>query len=201
MNHGRIKEKKLRLHELYTEFERIATPYAGMAVCRKGCSDCCTSVGDVDATTLEAFFILEHIRSLPSPAQKEISKRLKQHRREKEKSRFVRCAFLDGKNACAIYHLRPFSCRRLYSLEVCGESGPTVHRRIWELGEETAFAIQTLDDNGYSGHLAHILQLLGDARFFKIYLEGSLAPDDVRDFGLKYNIIVNKFITDPPAGV
>ncbi len=192
-----ISAKKKELFNLYDRFEDAARSFAATAVCRAGCADCCTSVGDVDGTTLEGFLILQLMKSLGDKERKELGKSLKENRRERERSKFARCGFLKKDDTCSVYAVRPFSCRRLYSVKQCGESGPVVHRRIWELGREVEAAILALDDTGYSGHLSYILQLLGDARFSKIYLDGGFSPDDIRDFALKHNIVVNRFAGQP----
>jgi Fe-S-cluster containining protein len=194
MNDTTIREKKSKLYELYDAFAESARPFTGMAVCKVGCADCCTSVGDVGATTLEGFLILEHIRTRFSAGQKELSKRLKQNRKDREVSKLARCAFLQKDNTCAVYQFRPFSCRRLYSLKQCGESGPMVHRQVWDLAREIEASIQAVDDTGYSGHLSHILQILSDAGFLKTYLEGGFSPDDISEYALKHNIIINRFV-------
>jgi hypothetical protein len=188
-----IAQKKTKLLELYREFSDLAGPRIVGSVCRSGCSDCCTTVGNVDATTLEGFLLLEEIGSRTLPERKELGKRLKQNRREREKSAIARCAFLGKDNTCAVYGARPFSCRRLYSLVRCGESGPTVHRDVWELAGSIESSIMALDDTGYSGHLSHILQLFGNAAFRATYLGAGFDPDAVRDFALKHDIVVNRF--------
>ena len=102
----------------------------------------------------------------------QLKKMIEENAREKEESIYTRCAFLQDNLSCAIYPVRPFSCRRLYSLVRCGENGPTVHRQVWQMAEETIAAIQALDGDGCFGHLSHILLLLQEPRFRKTYLSG-----------------------------
>jgi Fe-S-cluster containining protein len=192
-----IKEKTRQLYELYRQFETASQPYISSAVCKPGCADCCTTVGNVDITTLEGLIILRHLQSCPPALQKDLSKRLKLNRKEKMESKYARCAFLDAANRCAIYTVRPFSCRRLYSVKPCGETGPTVHRQVWEMAENIVSAIQVLDSNGYSGHLSYVLQLLNDARFKKIYLNDQFFPDEIKEFAQKHALLINRFTTTP----
>jgi len=192
-----IKENRTKLFELYAQFEDATRPHLADAVCKPGCADCCTTVGDVDATTLEGMVILGHVQTLPSSVQKDFHKKLKQNRKVKSELIYARCAFLLANNTCGIYAARPFSCRRLYSLKPCGETGPTVNRKVWELSEETVAAIHGLDSTGYSGHISFILQLLNDSVFRKTYLTGGFSPDDIRELARKHRIVINRFAGVP----
>lgn len=188
-----IGEKKQQLLDLYGDYTKIAQPYLASAVCKKGCADCCTTVGSVDITTLEGFIILKHLKGLNPTIQQDLNKKLKQNRKTKQESKFARCAFLQVDNSCAIYPLRPFSCRRLYSIRLCGESGPTVHRQAWEAAEQICLAIQQLDNTGYMGHLSYVLQLLNDPKFLKTYLSGEFSPEDIRSFAMNHGLFINRF--------
>ena len=188
-----FKGKRERLFGLYDQFETAARPFIDAAVCKAGCADCCTSVGNVDATTLEGMVILTHLQNLPPADQKAFDRKLKENRKAKETSVFARCAFLLPSDTCGIYAVRPFSCRRLYSVRACGETGPMLHRQLWAQSEETLEAIHQLDDTGYSGHLSFILQLLRDARFRKTYLTGGFSPEAVEAFGKRHGLVINRF--------
>lgn len=187
-----IEIKKQQLFDLYGDYAKITQPYLASAVCRNGCADCCTTVGSIDITTLEGFIILRHLKGLSPTAQKNLNKRLKQNRKIKQEAKFARCAFLQDDNSCAIYPLRPFSCRRLYSIRKCGESGPTVHRQAWEAAEQIRLAIQQLDNTGYMGHMSYILQLLNDPKFLKTYLSGEFSPEDIRTFAMNHGLFINR---------
>ncbi len=192
-----MREKKDQLLKLYEEFEETAKGYLESAVCAPGCADCCTNVGNVDAATLEGLLILSYLQNLPSSRRDYFARKLKENRKTKERSAYARCAFLLENNTCGIYEVRPFSCRRLYSIKVCGNTGPTVHRGNWLATEETLYAIQQLDCNGYSGHISYILQLLKDAKFRKIYLNGGFSPEDIRDYAQKRAIVINRYVERP----
>lgn len=172
-----ITTKAKKLLELYQGFEEKAVAYRKAAVCALGCADCCINVGNVDAVTLEGWLILECMEAMEPGRCSQLKKMIEENAREKEDSIYARCAFLQDNLSCAIYSVRPFSCRRLYSLVRCGETGPTVHRQVWQMAEETITAIQALDDGGCSGHLSHILLLLQDPGFRKTYLIGDAAAN------------------------
>ena len=189
-----FREKCQRLQQLYREFEEAVGPHTSGAVCRPGCSDCCTNVGTVDATTLEGWIILNHLQNLPASVQKEYAKKLKNNRKDKSTSKFARCAFLRKDQTCGIYSVRPFSCRRLYSVAVCGETGPTVHRGVWQIAQQTASAIQALDDTGYSGHISFILAVLKDSKFRSVYLDGGFDPGAIESYAREHSISINRFL-------
>jgi uncharacterized protein len=182
-----------RLLEIYSAFETESAGFRSGAVCGPGCADCCTQVGDVDITTLEGLFIQDAARRLPADLQKVLRRRAKENRKGRSQSRFARCAFLLQDNLCAIYDSRPFSCRRLYSMKRCGETGPMVHRGVWELAERTVWLLQELDESGCTGHMTFVLSLLNDARFLKIYLRGGFAPGEARDLIRAQGLTVNRY--------
>lgn len=188
-----LREKSSKLQKLYREFDEAVRERTLGAFCRPGCADCCTNVGNVDVTTLEAWAIQNHLLGLPPAARKEFAKRLKANRKDKSTSRFARCAFLLEDRTCAVYPVRPFSCRRLYSMTVCGETGPVVHRSVWDLAERTLEALLALDDTGYSGHIAHVLALLNDAAFRNLYLDGGFDPGAIESFAREHGLSINRF--------
>lgn len=182
---------------LYQQYAESTAAYAATAVCAPGCADCCTTVGNVDVTTLEGVVIWRHLQRLDFALRKDLGKQLKQNRKTKKEARFARCAFLRSNNQCSIYAVRPFSCRRLYSLRKCGENGPIIHRQAWQEAEIIRSALQQLDDTGYSGHLSYILQLLNDARFSRTYLAGAFAPEEIRQYAMDHGITINRFCKVP----
>jgi uncharacterized protein len=172
-----IKGKTRELQALYRDFEEKTRAYREDAVCLAGCADCCINVGNVDVVSLEGWLIMERLKTMDPGRRSQFKRKLEENARIKREAAYARCAFLMDSCNCAIYPSRPFSCRRLYSLVRCGESGPTVHRQVWQMAEETVAAIQRLDDGGCSGHLSHILLLLQDPAMRKAYLDGSLTPE------------------------
>lgn len=187
-----LREKKRQVFELYAEYERLVEPYKAQAVCKKGCASCCIAVGSVGATTLEGLIILEHLQGWHRRASMEINRRLRENRKEKLQSVFARCAFLDQENSCRIYHVRPFSCRRLYSVRKCDGQGPVVHRQALILGQQTEKKLQQLDLEGCSGHLSFILHLLEKKSFRRGYLRGNWNAESFKELIERYQLVLHK---------
>ena len=185
-------EKIKQVFELYDEYERLVQPYKTLAVCGKGCASCCIDVGNVGATTLEALIILEHLEGWDQPARLEINRSLRENRDHKVGSVLVRCAFLGVEQCCRIYSVRPFSCRRLYSVRKCDGQGAVVHRQAVFLGQRIEQELQNQDPNGCSGHLSFILHLLEKEPFRRSYLQGSWRVDDFTDLIERYELVLHK---------
>jgi len=186
-----LKEKKTKVYELYEQYERMVQPYKSQAVCAKGCASCCIDVGSVGATTLEGLIITEYLHGWDRQALKEIYRSLRENRNDKLKQVFVRCAFLDQEQSCRIYAVRPFSCRRLYSVKKCEGRGAVVHRQAVVLGQKIEKELQELDPGGCSGHLSFILRLLEREPFRRGYLKGSWKVEEFRDIIESYELVVH----------
>jgi Fe-S-cluster containining protein len=184
-------EKKKQVFNLYDKYERLVQPYKSQAVCEKGCASCCIDVGSVGATTLEGLIILEYIQGWDRQALKEINRNLGENRNDKLSQVFSRCAFLDQEQSCRIYAVRPFSCRRLYSVRQCDGQGAVVHRQAVMLGQKIEKELQKLDPDGCSGHLSFILHLLEREPFRRGYLKGSWKVEDFRDIIESYELVVH----------
>jgi len=184
-------EQKEQLAALYEEFERQVAPFRALAVCVKGCADCCIQVGTVAATTLEGMMIHEYLQGWSREQMAALKVRLKQNRREKLAQVFARCAFLDDEQACTVYPVRPFSCRRLYSVKTCGEQGPVIHRRAMALASRTIEILQDLDPAGYSGHLSFILHLLEKQEFRRAYLQGVWNAGNFQELVERYQLALH----------
>jgi hypothetical protein len=187
-----LKEKKTKVYELYEKYERLVQPYKSQAVCEKGCASCCIDVGSVGAATLEGLIILEHIQGWDRQALKEIERVLRENRNNKLNQVFARCAFLDQEQSCRIYAVRPFSCRRLYSLRKCDGQGAMVHRQAVALGQKIEKELQNLDPDGCSGHLSLILHLLEKNRFRQDYLRENWNTEKFKDIIEQYELVVHK---------
>ena len=186
-----LKDKKTRVYELYDKYERLVQPYKSQAVCEKGCASCCIDVGSVGATTLEGLIILEYVQGWDRQALKEINRNLGENRNDKLSQVFSRCAFLDQEQSCRIYAVRPFSCRRLYSMRQCDGQGAVVHRQAVMVGQKIEKELQELDPGGCSGHLSFILHLLEREPFRRGYLKGSWKVEDFRDIIESYELVVH----------
>jgi hypothetical protein len=185
-------EKKRLAFQLYDEYERLVQPYKTQAVCKKGCASCCIDVGNVGATTLEGLIILEYLQGWNHQAIEEINRSLRENRSEKLNRVLVRCPFLDEEASCRIYAVRPFSCRRLYSLKKCDGQGAVLHRQAHVLGQKMEKELQDLDPEGCSGHLSFILDLLEKEPFRRGYLEGNWREEDFGDTIKRYELVVHK---------
>ena len=187
-----IKKKKRLVFNLYETYERLVEPYKTQAVCAKGCASCCIDVGSVGVTTLEGLIILEFLEGWDPQASLEINRMLRENRGVKLNNTFARCAFLDVEQSCRIYPVRPFSCRRIYSVRKCDGQGPVVHRQAFILGQQTEKELQLLDPDGRSGHLSFVLDLLENKRFLRAYLGGNWNAGLFEDIIERYELVVHK---------
>jgi hypothetical protein len=184
-------KKKKQVFVLYEQYEGLVEPFKEQAVCEKGCASCCIDVGSVGATTLEGLIITEYLQGWDRQALKEINRGLRKNRNDKLRQVFARCAFLDQEQSCRIYAVRPFSCRRLYSVRKCDGQGAVVHRQAVMLGQKIEKELQKLDPDGCSGHLSVILHLLERELFRRGYLKGSWKVEDFRDIIESYELVVH----------
>jgi Fe-S-cluster containining protein len=190
-----LKEKKKRLEELYGQYERDVAEFKKTAACVKGCATCCIDVGNIDITTLEGIIIHKRLVTFKEPLQSEIRARLAQNKIDRERGRLSRCPFLRKDRTCMIYDIRPFSCRRLYSVRRCNGGSPIIHRQALEVADQILKEIQKLDSKGYSGHISYILYLLDRREFRKAYLCNRFDPQKIADFGRSHGILINRCIT------
>lgn len=149
-------------------------------------------MGTVDITTLEGLLISERLEELNRPLATKTGKQINRDIRKKEQGKKNRCPFLQKNSRCMIYDIRPFSCRQLYSLKKCGAQGPTVHSQVVDLARTAVTRIQSIDDNGYSGHLSYILHMLGSEKFLELYRSGGFKPEEVMVFGKSHRIVINR---------
>ncbi|MFC1812671.1 YkgJ family cysteine cluster protein [Thermodesulfobacteriota bacterium] len=191
-----IQVKRRQLRDIYEDFEGKVDPFKKGALCKIGCTFCCTHFGNVDIVTLEGLIIHEWVDSLNVQERSDIRKKLTENKEMKAKGAISICPFLKTDNTCGIYNIRPFSCRQLYSLKNCTEQGPTIHRKAVELAKLTTKRLQQLDVTGYSGHVSYILHLLDKPVFRKLYMSGGFNPREIRSFGKKHGIIINRMISD-----
>ncbi|MGB9497903.1 MAG: YkgJ family cysteine cluster protein [Thermodesulfobacteriota bacterium] len=189
-----ITEKRKKLEDLYGQYEKDVAEFKKSAVCVKGCAGCCIDVGNIDITTLEGIIIYRRLAAFEEPLKSGIRARLAQNRMDREKGRLSRCAFLREDKTCMIYDIRPFSCRRLYSVKRCDGGSPTIHRQALNVAGRTVEKIQQLDFKGYSGHISYILYLLDRKEFRKAYLRGRTRPQKIADFGRSHGILINRCV-------
>jgi uncharacterized protein len=190
-----MEDKKNNLFPIYDAFDAAATAYKSEAACQKGCAFCCRDAGSIDITTLEGLVIRDQVATLPRSRQVAIKKRLAADMKRREQKKPSACPFLMKNRSCMIYPVRPFACRRIYSLKICSATQhPVLNRQVMGLGEQTIRALQQLDDSGYSGHLSYILYMLDTPTFLASYLAGEYHPENVMGFGRAHGIIINRVI-------
>jgi Fe-S-cluster containining protein len=61
---------------------------------------------------------------LPRPRQVAVNKKLAADMKQREQKKTSACPFLMKNRACMIYDVRPFACRRIYSLGLQPGSAP-----------------------------------------------------------------------------
>ncbi|WP_231716579.1 YkgJ family cysteine cluster protein [Desulfosarcina alkanivorans] len=190
---GSMEQKKNGLQAIYDDFEAAAAPYKAEAACGKGCAFCCTDAGGIHITTLEGLVIRDCINRLPRSRQVALKKALAADMKRREAKKKSACPLLMKNRACMIYRLRPFACRRIYSLERCGPNRhPVLSRQVMALGDAAIRSLQQLDDTGYSGHLAYILFMLETPAFLDTYLAGEYRPEAIMQFGKSHGIVINR---------
>lgn len=184
------------LERIYSGFEDACSQYKKDAACGPGCSFCCTGTGPIDITTMEGLRILERLHSMPKPLQKTVQERLRRNIRNKLHQKEAECPFLQKNDLCMIYDVRPFICRRLYSLKKCGkDQGAVIHVQANTLFSETLRQLQILDSNGYSGHMGFIIELLEDKSFRDFYVSGGFDPARIIEYGKPRKLVINCMVS------
>jgi len=188
------------LDGIYHAFDHETAALRCDAACANGCAYCCTDAGRIDCTTLEGLRIRRRIATLPRPRRISLQKALKRDRRKREAGQPSPCPFLMKNRSCLIYPVRPFACRRIYSLHRCSrEQPPVLSRRVMAVAGDAIAALQRLDANGYSGHLSFILHMLDAPRFLEVYQAGEFRPEEIMAYGQDHRITINKMVGRPSA--
>ncbi|AEH45068.1 protein of unknown function UPF0153 [Thermodesulfatator indicus DSM 15286] len=184
-----ISEKKALLKALYEVFEDEVKKYP--FVCRPGCADCCTV--NVIATGIETILVLDSLgEGEKGKLYSELSPlKAKERLRPKvtpnemasfymagkeppldEGFVFEPCPFLDEKNLCRLYEVRPLACRTFFSLKLCREAGEAVVPP--EFFSLTMVFMQVLEEIDIAGVYGNFIDLL------LFYLEKEKAkPEDL----------------------
>ena len=190
-------KKLVKIKDIYKAFETETAAYKENVACLKGCAYCCTDAGSIDITTMEGLVILEKVRNLLRPQQVKVNKAFAGDLKKREKGQHSACPFLMKNKACMIYEIRPFSCRRIYSVHVCNQDNPPMlSRQVIKIAEKTIRELQILDDTGYSGHISYIMHMLKAPKFLSTYLAGEHKPEEVMAFGKTHNIVINLNVSD-----
>jgi Fe-S-cluster containining protein len=190
-----LNAKLETLSALYRDFKEQAAPFKTEQACAKGCAFCCAKAGSIDMTTLEAWQIKKQLETFSKSRLKTVNRAIRTNIQKREEKKINPCPFLMKNNACMIYKVRPFSCRRIYSLHVCDkENPPKVSRQAMALANTFLKDLQTLDDTGYSGHISFVLQMVNTPAFMDTYGTGGYNPKEIMVFGKSHGIIINKMV-------
>ncbi len=190
-----LDDKSSRLTTIYDNFKETAAPYKTKQACLKGCAYCCSKAGSIDITTLEAWQIKKQIQTFSKSRLKTLNRAIRKDIQKRENKKLNACPFLMKNKACMIYKVRPFSCRRIYSMHVCDKANPPeVNRQVMAAANATLKDLQTLDDTGYSGHISFVLQMVNTPAFLNTYANGNFNPKEIMVFGKSHNIIINKMM-------
>ena len=184
-----------QLSAIYQGFNEKSLPFKTDQACNKGCAFCCSKAGSIDITTLEAWWIKKRIETFSKARLKTVNRMIRQDIQKKEKKKINPCPFLMKNNACMIYTVRPFSCRRIYSTHECNKDHPPrVNRQVMVMANNTLKELQALDDTGYSGHISFVLHMINTPAFLKTYVNGDYNPKEIMVFGKTHGIIINQMM-------
>lgn len=168
------------LKAVFDTYDLVASTFT--AACTRDCSTCCTQ--NVLATTVEVDLILQFLEQsgrhdlLAVCREKRSEDRLKpaltinelaEHclsRQEPVQSDAIPADApcpLRVKDGCAIYSVRPFSCRSMWSERPCLPGGSAiVNPLVVTLNGVLEQIIEHVDDGGLSGNVLDVLALLSD---------------------------------------
>ena len=179
-----FKQYRTLVEQVDAAFEGVKQEYGECVRCKEGCADCCHALFDL--TLIEALYIktkflemftgarLEALMERANRADRDIYRIKRKAYQELENGKpepeileemalkRVRCPALDEDDRCAIYEVRPITCR-VYGIptqiggkaHTCGVSGfqkgqsyPTVkldavYQRLYEISAELAQSIQS----------------------------------------------------------
>lgn len=93
----------LKLRKIYDFMDLYSNFVSTFAVCKKGCSHCCSI--DVSVAEIEAIYIEENS-----------SIKIKRPLKRQTRGNKSKCPFL-VENECSIYGIRPFQCRTFFTLD------------------------------------------------------------------------------------
>lgn len=182
---------------IYDDFEKEVAAYKTDAACIKGCAFCCTDAGSIHITTMEGRIIRDTMVRLPRQRRLTLQKAVDKDMKKREAGRPSPCPFLMKNRTCAIYAIRPFICRRVYSTRTCTrETPPMLNRQVMAIADRFIGKLQALDETGYSGHLSYILYMLDQPKFRDTYLSGDFKPEEISVFGKRFGILINRISKD-----
>ncbi|MEW6530350.1 MAG: hypothetical protein AB1473_05905 [Thermodesulfobacteriota bacterium] len=174
-----LKMKLLRA--MYDLYDREVRRFP--AACRQECSACCTR--SVLATTLEVAYALEELtevrlqelyRLIPPDSQENRLRpmftvnelagyclRKEEPPPESSVHHSVPCPFRNA-DGCAVYEVRPFACRSMWSTRVCADDGEAEMPALLVTLNGVFFQVlEHLDAGGLYGNVLDVFELLGNS--------------------------------------
>ncbi|MDY6838243.1 MAG: hypothetical protein SWH78_09740 [Thermodesulfobacteriota bacterium] len=170
------KQQTLRhIYDIYEDFSKGIT-----TACKRGCATCCTQ--NVTLTTLEGYYILQHLTTSGKMDLLRAVHRTKQQRRfqptlsvnalaalcsrgeEPQEEHMncppVACPFL-YRNECLIYEKRPFGCRCFFSTRLCtDEACAVVDPFLMTVNTVFLQLIEHIDARGLFGNMSDVILFL-----------------------------------------
>ncbi|MFZ5867979.1 MAG: YkgJ family cysteine cluster protein [Thermodesulfobacteriota bacterium] len=173
--------KKRLLRAVYDLYDREVRRFP--AACRKDCSACCTR--NVLATTLEAAYAREELTEVrlqelyklipPDSQENRLQPKLTVNelagyclRKDEPPPEYslrhsAPCPFRNA-DGCAIYEVRPFACRSMWSTRVCADDGEAEMPALLVTLNGVFFQVlEHLDTGGLYGNLLDLLEFLGNS--------------------------------------
>jgi Fe-S-cluster containining protein len=144
---GRAIEFVANLHRSLDSVALHASKIGPVPDCKLGCSYCCHI--RVEATDPEIFGIARRIRQRPEAEVADLIEKLRRHATERNVGGGATrqsCAFLVDAR-CAIYEVRPATCRKAHSLSVkqCETLSPEIPQNLKLLVEADAMMAGTAE--------------------------------------------------------
>ena len=178
------------LLSVYEVYDHATKPFT--RACGQGCSTCCTQ--NVLCTTLEADLIMDFLerkgearlvhnvlerasdaRHRPSMTLNDLAGyclRREEPPEQESPQEFAACPFLENQR-CLVYPVRPFSCRGLWSEEICQDQGQaSMNPVLISLNGVFEQIIEHMDSGGLYGNLFDQLAMLTSKETRESYRSG-----------------------------
>lgn len=205
------------LEKIYELYDEVLNDFSFF--CHKGCGVCCTR--NVTLTSLEGFFLIEHIdkkkssgsnerfedvlkktvslpRFIPRTTANGFASLMMSGVEEPDElidPSWTPCPFLGIDGVCGVYDARPFNCRCMHSEEKCESGGYSVLSPfVVTLNNVFLQYIEHLDKKGFVSNLSDMCLWMADSGNRQSYSDGRLS-DLPSDFVM---CMAMPFIMAPP---
>jgi Fe-S-cluster containining protein len=190
-----LESKKALLTAVYEVYDSVTEKLP--KACHRGCDTCCTQ--NVVSTTLEGDLMMDYLektgrsslleqavtgtdntRFRPSITLNELAGYCLRQETPPDQDLehgFTACPFLEDQG-CPVYEVRPFSCRCLWSEEICADHGEAVMNPVLvSLNGVFEQIIEHVDSGGLYGNLLDVLRALHSSEGKEAYrLSKPLVP-------------------------